>query len=59
MLNAVDLCYKAMHVLHAEYSPVCEQVWLLLQKAIYHQETDWDRKITGVNTILRMLKDMQ
>ncbi|XP_043478594.1 uncharacterized protein LOC122508962 isoform X2 [Leptopilina heterotoma] len=59
ILKAVDLCYKAFHIFHAHYPVICQQVWLLIQKGIYKQNTAWDKTIAGVNTILRCIQDVQ
>lgn len=58
ILNAVDQCYKAIHVLQAEYPIQCEQVWMLLQLQIFKQVTEWDKQFNKVDTIVRSLADM-
>jgi hypothetical protein len=40
-LKAVDICFKAYHVLHAQY-PVESHAWMLLQQVIYSLRTKWD-----------------
>ena len=35
VLEAMDGCYKLIHVLSAEYSKVCLQSWYLLQRCVF------------------------
>jgi hypothetical protein len=50
-VKAVDVCYKAFHVLHAEY-PAESHVWPLLQKLAYSMSTKWDITSTSVSAML-------
>lgn len=51
-LKAVDICFKAIHVLHAEYPPESAQIWQLIQRAVYDLKTKWDRQFPRVGALL-------
>jgi len=55
-LKAVDVCFKAFHVLHASY-PAESHAWLLLQKLVYAMHTKWDTKSSAVSGVLSDLHD--
>lgn len=46
-LKAVDICFKAFHVLHALY-PSETVVWLLIQQLVYEIKTKWDARCAAV-----------
>jgi hypothetical protein len=50
-LKAVDVCFKAFHVLHAQY-PVEWNVWMLLQRLVYGFCTKWDVVFPTVNAVI-------
>lgn len=47
-LRAVDLCFKCIHALHAQYPVQSERPWLVLQQIIYDISTPWDGQIPAV-----------
>jgi hypothetical protein len=49
-LKAVDICFKAYHVLHAAY-PAESHAWYLIQKLVFGISTVWDVKSTAVSSI--------
>lgn len=51
--TAVDICFKCVHALHAEYSPQSEAIWLFLQLALYNLHTEWDKTIPQVSKQLK------
>lgn len=53
-VKAVDICFKAYHVLHAKY-PVETQAWMLLQKFVYDINTKWDVKSTALLSLMSEL----
>ncbi|XP_025829754.1 uncharacterized protein LOC112904301 isoform X1 [Agrilus planipennis] len=55
VLQCLDICFKAFHVLSAEYPAESEHIWLLLQHHIYKITTQWDKKIPYVYTLLSEL----
>lgn len=55
-LKAVDICFKGIHALNANYPPESIQVWMLLQKGVYFINTKFDKQINAVNVILSTLK---
>lgn len=50
-LKAVDICFKAFCVLHAQY-PVESNVWMLLQRLVYGFCTKWDVVSPTVNAVI-------
>lgn len=51
--TAVDVCFKCVHALHAEYSPQSVAIWSFLQLALYKLQTEWDRVIPQVSKQLK------
>ncbi|XP_071573443.1 uncharacterized protein [Temnothorax nylanderi] len=47
-LRAVDVCFKCIHALHAQYPVQSERPWLVLQQIIYDIYTLWDAQIPAV-----------
>ncbi|XP_077266636.1 uncharacterized protein LOC143899832 isoform X1 [Temnothorax americanus] len=47
-LRAVDVCFKCIHALHAQYPVQSERPWLVLQQIIYDIYTPWDAQIPAV-----------
>jgi hypothetical protein len=52
-LRAVDVCFKCIHALHAQYPVQSERPWLVLQQIIYDIYTPWDAQIP---TVIQMCK---
>jgi len=52
-LKAIDIVFKCIHSLHAEYLKECEQVYLFLQKGIYGINTKYDKKFSAVSTSIK------
>lgn len=52
-LKAIDIVFKCIHSLHAEYPKECEQVYLFLQKGIYGINTKYDKKYSAVSTLIK------
>lgn len=55
--TAVDVCFKCVHALHAEYSPQSEAIWYFLQLALYDLHTQWDKTIPQVSKQLKCLSE--
>jgi hypothetical protein len=53
-VKAVDICFKAYHVLHAQY-PVESHAWMLLQRLVYCISTKWDIVSPTVNAVISNL----
>lgn len=54
-LKAVEVTFKVILALNALYSKEAEQVWLLIQKAVFKLNTKFDSQFTSVNVILSNL----
>ncbi|CAH0551750.1 unnamed protein product [Brassicogethes aeneus] len=54
-LKAVEVTFKAIHVLNALYAVESEQVWLLIQKGVFKLNTKFDKQYTTVSLILSNL----
>lgn len=52
-LKAIDIAFKCIHALHAEYPKESEQVFLFLQKVIYNINTKYDKKYSAVSTLIK------
>lgn len=52
VLHAIDVTFKVIHALHAEYQEQSQNIWLLFQKVIYNITTVWDFKSTVVEKLL-------
>ena len=50
-VKAVDICFKAYHVLHAQY-PVESHVWMQLQRLVFGLSTKWDAVSPTVSAVL-------
>lgn len=55
-LSAVDLCFKSIQALHAQYPVQSLGPWLLLQTAIYNIHTEWDKDIGAVYELCKFFK---
>jgi len=56
-LKAVDIAFKCIHSLHAEYPKESEQVHLFLQTGIYDVNTKYDKKFSAVSTLIKEYKN--
>jgi len=54
-LKALDICFKAFHVLDAEYPSASEHIWQLIQVGLYNFSTKYDKKIPYIMEILTTL----
>jgi len=53
-LRAVDIAFKCIRSLHAEYHyKECEQVHLFLQTGIYGVNTKYNKKFSAVSTLIK------
>lgn len=52
VLQAIDITFKAVHALHAEFQEQSQSIWLLFQKVMYNITTEWDPKLTVVEELL-------
>lgn len=57
LLKAVDLTFKIIHSQHFQYPFEAEQVWYLIQFALYELRTKWDKNFTAVSLLLADLKN--
>lgn len=56
--TAVDVCFKAIHALHAHYPPQSETIWYFLQYGLYQLKTSWDKVIPQVSKELKNLENI-
>ena len=54
--DAVDVTFKVIHALHADYPKQSECHWLLLQKGIYKIRTPWDKENYEVDILIEKLR---
>lgn len=52
-LKAIDIAFKCIHSLHAEYSKECEQLNFFLQTCIYGIHTKYDKQFSAVSTLIK------
>lgn len=52
-LKAVELCFKLIHALNAQYSPEAVHIWLCIQKGIFKINSKYDKSYTSVNQFLQ------
>lgn len=45
VLNAIDITFKIIHALHAQYPEESRDVWMFIQKRFYDIHTAYDRKV--------------
>lgn len=56
VLTAVDVTFRIIHAIHAEYPEQSRDLWLVIQKGIYNIHTEYDKKpSTGVTEMLSQL----
>lgn len=58
IIKAVDLTYKAFHVLNLKYPSECEHIWLVIQKLIYGMTTIYDNVQTAVECFLSNIQQI-
>lgn len=42
VVQALDVCFKLFHALHASYPLDSCHIWVMLQRAVYKFKTEWD-----------------
>lgn len=42
VLNAIDITFKIFHAINTPYPPETNHIWMVMQRAIYKLNTDWD-----------------
>lgn len=52
LLTAVDVCFKIVHATGAKYQEESFVVWMVIQKAFYRLQTEHDKELTTVNSLL-------
>lgn len=60
--EAIDICFKAFHVLGATYPPASDHLWYLIQYELYNFSTKFDRPIgyiIEVMTALRAIREAE
>lgn len=55
--TAIDVCFKCIHALHAEYPSQSEVIWQFLQFGLYNLKTQWDKSIPQVSKHLHSLSE--
>lgn len=58
-LEAVDVCFKLYHALHASYPCQSSYTWLFLQKAVYNLDTPWDAEAPNVEAKVSYFKQIK
>ncbi|XP_067208165.1 uncharacterized protein [Linepithema humile] len=54
-LQALDICFKAFHVLQINYPDASKHLWMLIQKGLYKFHTQWDTSFSNTEHILKKL----
>jgi len=54
-LEALDVCFKAFHVLQINYPDASKHLWMLIQKGLYKFRTQWDISFSNTEHILKKL----
>lgn len=52
VLDAIDFCFKAFHILDAKYPFASEHIWFLFQRNIYQIQTKYDNNIPFIQDLL-------
>jgi hypothetical protein len=52
VVDAIDFCFKVIHVLDARYPFECQHVWYLIQWLVYKIQTTKDLKIPYIQDLL-------
>ncbi|KAE8743398.1 hypothetical protein FOCC_FOCC011003 [Frankliniella occidentalis] len=45
LAKAVDVCFKAIIALHADYPPESQKPWMMIQRVLYNITADWDSEV--------------
>lgn len=56
-VEAVDVCFKAFHVLQLNYPAASEHLWIIIQKCIYKFTTKWDYIIPHIQHIFKKFEN--
>lgn len=56
IVKAFDVCFKAIHALHTEYSYEARGPWLFVQQALYGIYTSYDQKISAVAALVKSFR---
>ncbi|XP_055379603.1 uncharacterized protein LOC129610861 [Condylostylus longicornis] len=51
-LVAIDVCFKIIHAVNAEYQQDCEIIWMFLQKFVYEISTKYDKTYSRLNSLM-------
>ena len=57
--EALDVCFKAFHVLHARYPPESHHISMMIQKGLYDCCAEWDSLVPHVEGIISRYKSYQ
>lgn len=57
-VEAIDVCFKAFHVLQLYYPAASEHLWFLLQKCVYKFATKWDKIIPSIEHIIKKFENI-
>lgn len=52
IVSAVNICFKIIWVVNAEYAAECQGTWMFIQKALYNLNTRGDKESTATNTLI-------
>lgn len=52
-LEALDVCFKAFHILQINYPDPSKHLWTLIQKGLYKFCTRWDASFSNIEHILK------
>jgi len=54
-LEALDVCFKAFHVLKINYPNASKHLWMFIQKGLYNFCTQWDMSFSNTEHVLKKL----
>lgn len=52
IIHAVDVCFKILFALNAEYPAESSNIWYFIQKGLYKLTTKYDKVYTSVNSLM-------
>ncbi|XP_055919725.1 uncharacterized protein LOC129951543 [Eupeodes corollae] len=55
IIEAVDICFKIIFMINAEYPAESKSTWMFIQKAFFKLSTTFDKESTAANTLLAQL----
>lgn len=58
IVKAFDVCFKAIHALHSEYSYEARGAWLFVQQALYGIYTSFDQKNSSVAALVKSFRSL-